>query len=335
MNVCVLVVAMLALVCAVATSFLAAGRDADRGRAGRGRRVSGRDGADRRSRADQPAPGGDRAPARRRAHRQRARRLDRRRDRRPVRLARRVRRARARSRSRSAILGVLRVPQRGDRRSRSRSTAPPSSPISAASSPTRAPRSASARCSWKRSSSTGCFPMSALLLLGIGETRASIAGLLIACFAIGGIVYSLAVPYLIGAVPERRLMLIGGVVAARAASRWSRCIFLAGADRGLRRVRARLLPAARLHPGPRHRPVADRARGGGVAAFVVVLSRPGDRPGDLWLRLRPWRAGADDHCSARWWCSASASSARGCCAAGPETARMNPRSTGPSISSAS
>ena len=55
----------------------------------------------------------------------------------------------------------------------------------------------------------------------------------------------------------------------------------------------RLLPAALLHPGPRHRPVADRARRGGLAAFVVVLSRPGARPDHLWLRLRPWRTGAD------------------------------------------
>jgi DHA1 family inner membrane transport protein len=57
------------------------------------------------------------------------------------------------------------------------------------------------------------FPYVAILLLGIGETRASIAGLLIACFAAGGILYSLMVPYLVRAVPERRLMAIGGVIA--------------------------------------------------------------------------------------------------------------------------
>jgi predicted MFS family arabinose efflux permease len=59
----------------------------------------------------------------------------------------------------------------------------------------------------------GLFPYVAILLLGIGETRASIAGLLIACFAVGGILYSLAVPYLVRAVPERRLMAIGGAIA--------------------------------------------------------------------------------------------------------------------------
>jgi predicted MFS family arabinose efflux permease len=58
----------------------------------------------------------------------------------------------------------------------------------------------------------GLFPYVALLLIGIGETRASIAGLLIACFAIGGVGYSLALPYVIGRVPERGLMLAGGAI---------------------------------------------------------------------------------------------------------------------------
>jgi predicted MFS family arabinose efflux permease len=58
------------------------------------------------------------------------------------------------------------------------------------------------------------FPYVALLLLAIGETRASIAGLLIAAFAIGGVLYSLSVPALIARVRERRLMLAGGTLAA-------------------------------------------------------------------------------------------------------------------------
>ena len=60
----------------------------------------------------------------------------------------------------------------------------------------------------------GLFPYVGLLLRAIGETRASIAGLLIACFAVGGIIYSLAVPYLVRAVAERHLMTIGGAFAA-------------------------------------------------------------------------------------------------------------------------
>jgi predicted MFS family arabinose efflux permease len=60
----------------------------------------------------------------------------------------------------------------------------------------------------------GLFPYVAILLSDIGETRASIAGLLIACFALGGVCYSLAVPYLANRVPQPLLMLVGGAIAA-------------------------------------------------------------------------------------------------------------------------
>jgi predicted MFS family arabinose efflux permease len=60
----------------------------------------------------------------------------------------------------------------------------------------------------------GLFPYVALLLLAIGETRASIAGLLIAAFAVGGVLYSLSVPVLIARVRERWLMITGGALAA-------------------------------------------------------------------------------------------------------------------------
>ena len=60
----------------------------------------------------------------------------------------------------------------------------------------------------------GLFPFVGILLIAIGETRASIAGLLIASFAVGGVAYSLLVPYVLGRVPERRLMMGGGAIAA-------------------------------------------------------------------------------------------------------------------------
>jgi predicted MFS family arabinose efflux permease len=60
----------------------------------------------------------------------------------------------------------------------------------------------------------GLFPYVALLLLESGETRASIAGLLIATFAIGGVLYSLSVPVLIVHIRERRLMVVGSALAA-------------------------------------------------------------------------------------------------------------------------
>jgi predicted MFS family arabinose efflux permease len=60
----------------------------------------------------------------------------------------------------------------------------------------------------------GLFPYVALLLLAAGEPRASIAGLLIATFAVGGIFYSLTVPVLIARFREARLMIAGGTLAA-------------------------------------------------------------------------------------------------------------------------
>ena len=45
----------------------------------------------------------------------------------------------------------------------------------------------------------GLFPFVALLLLAGGETRASIAGIVLAGFSIGGILYALTVRWLVGA----------------------------------------------------------------------------------------------------------------------------------------
>jgi predicted MFS family arabinose efflux permease len=60
----------------------------------------------------------------------------------------------------------------------------------------------------------GVFPYVALLLLANGETRASIAGLVIAAFGLGGVVYSFLVPVLVARIAQRRLMILGGLVAA-------------------------------------------------------------------------------------------------------------------------
>ena len=96
----------------------------------------------------------------------------------------------------------------------------------------------------------GLFPYVALLLLAIGETRASIAGLLIATFAVGGVFYSLSVPVLISRVREQHLMVAGGALAAAALVlialffSSSRSFPMDVADRHLRIVRIRLLPPA-------------------------------------------------------------------------------------------
>jgi predicted MFS family arabinose efflux permease len=62
----------------------------------------------------------------------------------------------------------------------------------------------------------GLFPYVAILLLAAGETRASIAGVVIAAFGLGGVVYSISVSAILARVAERRMMIIGGMLAAAA-----------------------------------------------------------------------------------------------------------------------
>jgi predicted MFS family arabinose efflux permease len=62
----------------------------------------------------------------------------------------------------------------------------------------------------------GVFPYVALLLLANGESSASIAGLVIAAFGLGGVVYSMLVPVLVARIAQPRLMIIGGCIAAAA-----------------------------------------------------------------------------------------------------------------------
>ena len=60
----------------------------------------------------------------------------------------------------------------------------------------------------------GMFPYVALLLLMSGQTHSSYAGLIVAGFGLGGIIFSLALPYLVVHMRERQLMLTGAVLAA-------------------------------------------------------------------------------------------------------------------------
>jgi len=60
----------------------------------------------------------------------------------------------------------------------------------------------------------GLFPYVAILLVAGGEARASIAGLVISGFAIGGILYALAIGRLLHRFESRSLMVAGGVMAA-------------------------------------------------------------------------------------------------------------------------
>lgn len=58
----------------------------------------------------------------------------------------------------------------------------------------------------------GVFPHVAALLHGEGETRASIAGLVIAGFSVGGVLYTFVIGWMLGAFGERGMMLGGGTL---------------------------------------------------------------------------------------------------------------------------
>jgi predicted MFS family arabinose efflux permease len=59
----------------------------------------------------------------------------------------------------------------------------------------------------------GMFPYVALLLLASGATRSSYAGIVIAAFGLGGILFSLSLPFLVARITERHMMLIGATCA--------------------------------------------------------------------------------------------------------------------------
>ena len=60
----------------------------------------------------------------------------------------------------------------------------------------------------------GIFPHMAALLLEAGETRASIAGIVLAGFGIGALIYTFSVRWLLSVLGERRLMIGGGLIMA-------------------------------------------------------------------------------------------------------------------------
>jgi predicted MFS family arabinose efflux permease len=62
----------------------------------------------------------------------------------------------------------------------------------------------------------GLFPFVAVLLVSIGEPRASIAGLVLAAFPLGGVVYALIVGHLVPRFRTYALMVAGGSMVAAA-----------------------------------------------------------------------------------------------------------------------
>ena len=98
----------------------------------------------------------------------------------------------------------------------------------------------------------GMFPYVALILLASGLTQSSYAGLVIGGFGLGGILFSLSLPFLVVRMTERQLMLTGAAGAAIAfhPARVGGSLVYRGRD--IRAVRFFVLHAAQQHPGPRH-----------------------------------------------------------------------------------
>ena len=131
----------------------------------------------------------------------------------------------------------------------------------------------------------GVFPYMAVMLRSEGVNSASIAGIVIAGFGVGGIFYTLTVRWLLGLcrreAADGRRRHGDGVRPCHDRAQAA----LAGGIRRVHAARLRLLHAARLHPGLRDRAGADRARLGDRRAFELLLPGAGGRPGDL--RARP------------------------------------------------
>jgi DHA1 family inner membrane transport protein len=135
----------------------------------------------------------------------------------------------------------------------------------------------------------GIFPYAAVLLLQGGEPRASIAGLVVAAFAVGGLIYSVSVPQLLRLLGQKRIMMAGGMFGAIG-------LFIVATSPPwpglrLRPDGARLLHAAREHSGLCHRVRAGDAKLGGGVPHLLVLCRRRHQPGALRLWPRPLRCG--------------------------------------------
>ncbi len=167
----------------------------------------------------------------------------------------------------------------------------------------------------------GVFPYIATMLRQAGEPRASIAGVVIAGFGIGGALYGLLVSRLLPMLGETRMMRFGGaamaltlaVLAARVP--WP----LEGLQHGAARLR--LLHAARRHPDLCERARTLGARLGHGAALVLLLSRA-RRLGQSSTAPASTASGLTQCCcSAPRCCSASALSVRSGCAATRQSRR--------------
>ncbi len=139
----------------------------------------------------------------------------------------------------------------------------------------------------------GLFPFIAAFLFELGETSLSIAGLVIAGFAVGGL-FLHAERFAISAAARRRgnddnRRNAGGIATRRrrlGSKRKVQTLSLIFDGLGL-------LHDPRLPAGVRQRIVGGSPRDGAVAAFVLLLHGPDRRPDRLWFRYPACRQGPD------------------------------------------
>ena len=186
---------------------LAAVRDPHSRRHRLRRRVSGRARADQRSRRPRETPDRDRAHAGGLHDRQSAGRFRLRPDRRFPRLARRAGRAR-RARHRGLDRGRRRLSRRGvDASAADQSAALRQGYRTIFTNPNA--HLLLRRSSSKAAACSDCFPIIAAFLFELGETSLSIAGIVIAGFAVGGLFYTLSGSRFLPRLGVNGMMIVG------------------------------------------------------------------------------------------------------------------------------
>ncbi len=123
----------------------------------------------------------------------------------------------------------------------------------------------------------GLFPYLAAFLFELGETSLSIAGIVIAGFAVGGLFYTLTVSRFLPRLGVKGMM-IAGAIAGRPATRRHR-VRSGLEDPGDQPVvhGLGLLHDPRMHAGVRQRTLGGGPRHRAVAAFVLLLHGPDRR----------------------------------------------------------
>ncbi|MGY4504770.1 DHA1 family inner membrane transport protein [Bradyrhizobium sp. GM24.11] len=139
----------------------------------------------------------------------------------------------------------------------------------------------------------GLFPFIAALLFDLGETSLSIAGIVIAGFAVGGLFYTFTVSRFLPRLGVKGMMIAGASLVALQLAALALGARLEGPIRHHAADGLGLLHDPWLLAGVRQRAVGRRAGDGDVAALVLFLHGPDGRSARLWVRACAHGQGAD------------------------------------------